>query len=66
MKKKACYVWMNECEKSFQELKKRLITTLVVALPMGSSNFLVYSDISKKGLWCVLMSNDNVIVYGSC
>jgi hypothetical protein len=57
---------MNECEKSFQELKKCLITTLVVALPMGSSNFLVYSDISKKGLGCVLMSNDNVIVYGSC
>jgi hypothetical protein len=61
----ASYVWTNECEKSFQELKKCLITAPVLALPTRSSNFLVYSDASKKGLRCVLMQNDNVIAYAS-
>jgi hypothetical protein len=57
---------MDECEKSFQELKKHLITAPVLGLPMGSSNFIVYSDASKKGLRCVLMQNGNVIAYASC
>jgi hypothetical protein len=54
---------MDECEKSFQELKRRLITVLVLALPMGSGNFIVYNNASKKGLGCVLMQNGNVITY---
>ncbi|XP_059434573.1 uncharacterized mitochondrial protein AtMg00860-like [Corylus avellana] len=64
-RKNAHYVWMDECEKSFQELKRRLITAPVLALPTGSGNFVVYSDASKKGLGCVLMQNGNVIVYAS-
>ena len=47
-KKNAYYVWTNECEKSFQELKRRLIIAPMLALPIGSSNFIVYSDTSKK------------------
>jgi hypothetical protein len=54
-KKNARYIWTDEREKIFQELKKHLITTLVFALPTGSSNFIVYSDASKKGLGWVLM-----------
>jgi hypothetical protein len=65
-KMNAIYVWTDECEKSFQELKKRLITAPVLALPTRSSNFVVYSDTSKKGLGCVLMQNENVIAYASC
>jgi hypothetical protein len=65
-KKSACFVWMNECEHSFQGLKKRLVIAPVLALPMDSSNFMVYSDTSKKGLGCVLMQNGNVITYASC
>jgi hypothetical protein len=65
-KMNAIYVWTDECEKSFQELKKRLITAPMLALPTRSSNFVVYSDTSKKGLGCVLMQNDNVIAYASC
>jgi hypothetical protein len=41
-------------------LKKRLI------IAMGSSNFEVYSDAYTKGLWCVLMQNNNIIAYTSC
>jgi hypothetical protein len=64
-KKNARYVWMDECEHSFQELKKRLVTAPVLALPTKFGNFVVYSDAFRKGLGCVLMHNDNVIAYAS-
>jgi hypothetical protein len=54
-KKNAHYVWMDECEKIFQELKRHLITAPVLALPMGSGNFVEYSNASKKGFKCELM-----------
>jgi hypothetical protein len=64
-KRKACFVSMNECEHSFEELKKQLLTTPVLALPMESSNCMVHSNVSKKGLGCVLMQNGNAIAYAS-
>ena len=54
-KKNTRYVWTDECEKSFQELKKCLTTTPMLALPMGSGNFVVYSNAFKMGIGCVLM-----------
>jgi hypothetical protein len=47
--KKAHCVWIDECEQSFQEQKNCLIAVPVLALPTRSSNFVVYSDASKKG-----------------
>ena len=41
------------------------MTAPVLALPTESSNFVVYSDASKKVLGCVLIQNDNVIAYAS-
>jgi hypothetical protein len=64
-RKNAHFGWMDECEQSFQELKRRLVTALVLALPTESSNFVVYSDAFKKDLGCVLMQNGNVIAYAS-
>jgi len=58
-------VWSEECEKSFQELKRRLTTTPVLTLPSGSEGFVVYSDASGKGLGCVLMQHGKVIAYAS-
>jgi hypothetical protein len=43
---------MKECEES---LKKKLTTFIVLTLPLGTEGFVVYSDISRKGLGCVLM-----------
>jgi hypothetical protein len=57
---------MNEYEQCFQELKRRLVTALVLALPTESGKFVVYSDTFKKGLGCVLMQNGNVIANASC
>jgi hypothetical protein len=62
-KKNTHFVWTEECEHSFQTLKKPLATAPVLALPMESGNFVVYSDTSKKGLGCMLTQNDNVIAY---
>ena len=49
------YHWNDDCEKSFQELKHRLVTAPILSIPTGSGGFVVYSDASKNGLSCVLM-----------
>jgi hypothetical protein len=64
-RKNARFVWTDECDQCFQELKRRLVTAPVLALPTESGNFIVCSDTSKKGLCCVLMQNGNVIAYAS-
>jgi hypothetical protein len=40
-----------------------LVSTPVLTLPVGSGNFVIYSDASRKGLGCVLMQNGKVIAY---
>nr|GEY35288.1 retrotransposon protein, putative, Ty3-gypsy subclass [Tanacetum cinerariifolium] len=51
------FAWNKEREKSFEELKKRLVSTTILTLPSGSGGFQIYSDASKKGLGCVLMQH---------
>ena len=65
MKKNAKFQWTDACEKSFQELKQRLVTAPVLTIPSESGNFVVYSDASKNGLGAVLMQNGRVIAYAS-
>ena len=64
-RKEVRFVWSEECEASFQELKERLTSAPVLALPSGTEGFVVYSDASKRGLGCVLMQNGRVIAYAS-
>ena len=59
------YDWVDACQQSFKELKGRLTSALVLALPNGRDGFVVYSDTSRQGLDCVLMQNDRVIAYAS-
>nr|GEV15693.1 putative reverse transcriptase domain-containing protein [Tanacetum cinerariifolium] len=59
------FVWNEEREKSFEELKKRLVFAPILTLPSGSGGFQIYSDASKKGLGCVLMQHGKVIAYAS-
>ncbi|CAL2228612.1 unnamed protein product [Prunus armeniaca] len=59
------FKWTEECEQGFQELKKRLTTAPILALPDNSRNFVIYSDASLQGLGCVLMQHDRVIAYAS-
>ncbi|GJT21331.1 retrotransposon protein, putative, ty3-gypsy subclass [Tanacetum coccineum] len=57
MRKGEKFVWNEEREKSFEELKKRLVFSLVLTLPSGTGGYQIYSDASKKGLGCVLMQH---------
>ena len=59
------FEWSETCEKSFQELKKRLTTAPVLTLQEGTQGFLVYYDASRVCLGCVLMQNGNVKDYAS-
>ena len=59
------YDWVDACQQSFKELKSRLTSAPVLALPNGRDGFVVYSDAYQHCLGCVLMHNDRVIAYTS-
>nr|GFC96142.1 putative reverse transcriptase domain-containing protein [Tanacetum cinerariifolium] len=65
MRKGEKFVWNEEREKSFEELKQRLVSAPVLTLPSGSGGFQIYNDAFKKGLGCVLMQHGKVIAYVS-
>ncbi|GKF47003.1 putative reverse transcriptase domain-containing protein, partial [Tanacetum coccineum] len=57
--------WGEKEETNFQTLKKKLCSALILALPKGSENFIVYCDASHKGLGAVLMQKEKVTAYAS-
>ena len=63
--KGAKFEWTRKCEESFQELKKRLVSTPILTIPSGNGGFTIYNDASKKGLGCVLMKHGKVVAYAS-
>ncbi|XP_073112178.1 uncharacterized protein [Elaeis guineensis] len=63
--KQVKFEWTDECEQSFQELKRRLVTAPILTIPSGTEGFTIYSDASRKGLGCVLMQKGKVIAYAS-
>ena len=65
LKKDTKFKWTEECEASFQELKKRLTTAPVLILPDIRKDFQVYCDESCLGLGGVLMQDGRVVSYAS-
>ncbi|GJX77150.1 putative reverse transcriptase domain-containing protein [Tanacetum coccineum] len=59
------YVWGVEQEEAFQTLKNNLCDALILTLPNGVADFMVYCDASNQGLGCVLMQRGKVIAYAS-
>jgi hypothetical protein len=59
------FEWTPTCEASFQELKKRLTTALVLVMPEMEKPFSIYCDKSGQGLGCVLMQDCRVVAYAS-
>ncbi|GJR63852.1 putative reverse transcriptase domain-containing protein [Tanacetum coccineum] len=57
--------WGEKAEAAFQLLKQKMCSALILTLPEGSQNFMVYCDASYKGLGVVLMQKENVIAYAS-
>ncbi|WKA06902.1 hypothetical protein VitviT2T_024780 [Vitis vinifera] len=49
------FEWSNDCKRSFQELKNRLVTAPILTISSSSGGFVVYKDASRQGLGCVLM-----------
>jgi hypothetical protein len=49
------FKWTPACESSFQELKNRLTTALVLVMPDMEKSFSIYYDAPGQGLECVLM-----------
>jgi hypothetical protein len=57
------FEWTSTYEGSFQELKKRLTTALILVMPDMEKLFSVYCDASGQGLGCVLMQDGHVVAY---
>ncbi|GJZ50457.1 putative nucleotidyltransferase, ribonuclease H [Tanacetum coccineum] len=57
MRKGEKFVWTDERQESFEELKRRLVSAPDYDFPSGSGGYSeFFSDASKKGLGCVVMA----------
>ena len=65
LKKDTKFKWTEECEASFQELKKRLVTAPVLIIPDICKDFKVYCNASGLGLGGVLMQDGRDVSYAS-
>jgi hypothetical protein len=59
------FEWTPACEASFQELKKQLMTALILVMPDMEKPFSIYCDASGQGLGCVLMQDSHMVAYTS-
>src|ERR1044072_7076582 len=64
-RKGQAFVWDSECEKGFQELKRRLTSATILIFPNPTEPFVVYCDASLMGLGGVLMQDKQVVAYAS-
>jgi hypothetical protein len=55
LEKNKYFDWTEECQASFEELKKQLTLAPVLILPDITKMFDIYCDASQQGLGCVLM-----------
>ena len=60
------FVWSDECQASFEELRRRLTTAPVLAMSDIHKSFDIYCDASRQGLGCMLIQEGHVIAYASC
>ena len=49
------FEWIDACEEAFQLLKERLTTSPILVVPTGGVRYVVYTNVSRLGLGCVLM-----------
>ncbi len=60
------FILNDACERSFMELKERLTTSPILALPTIGAGYVVFSDASMSRLGYVLRQNEKVITYVYC
>ncbi|GJT74092.1 reverse transcriptase domain-containing protein [Tanacetum coccineum] len=59
------YIWEKDQETAFQLLKQKLFEALILVIPEGNDDFVIYCDASLQGLGAVLMQKEKVIAYAS-
>ena len=47
LKKNAPFQWNEKCQRSFERLKEAFTTAPILALPIGSGDYVVYIDASR-------------------
>ena len=69
MKKDIEFVWTDECQRAFDELKNRLMNGPILALPQNEGTYILDTDASDFRLGAVLSQRQNegekVIAYAS-
>ena len=54
LRKDIPYIWNENCQKSFETLKEKLITAPILIYPDFTKPFLLYTDVSYQDLGAVL------------
>nr|CAE04199.2 OSJNBa0011E07.8 [Oryza sativa Japonica Group] len=55
VKKEKKFVWSEQCQESFEQLKEKLTSAPILVLPDIRKDFVIYCDASRQGLGGVLM-----------
>ena len=67
--KNKLFIWTEECEEDFQELKRRLTSSPILVAPQDTGTFVLDVDASDRALGAVLQQEQEgvlrVIAYGS-
>jgi hypothetical protein len=59
------FKWIHKCQESFNQLRFKLMSSLVLIMPDLRKGFDIYCDAYRQGLRCVLMQEGHVIAYVS-
>ena len=65
LKKEKKFVWSEQCQESFEQLKEKLTSSPILVLPDIWKDFVIYCDASRQGLGGVLMQDGKVVAYAS-
>ena len=65
MIRKGIKLYGESQEKSFQELKDKLSSASVLVMPSGAEGYVIYNNMLKLGLGCILLQHGRVIAYAS-